>query len=204
MTHFSENIEAHVESLVDIMENIPYKGVSVLTGGNGVGKSLIRTQIIFKFAERLGVEPKSLAHKVGSISMQKRTESNADWGPLSGVLHDTAWIPTSLNTFSLIENLFTTKHDFIIFDEPEIGMGEELVMSLVDYFNEKFKEFPDKGILIITHNRYMVENLQFDNFFNCDCIKTKEDWLNRKLVKADLEILKENKLFYHIRDKNKK
>jgi hypothetical protein len=204
MGHFSENIEAHVDGLVDIMNKIPSKGVTILTGSNGSGKSLIRNQFIFQLAKRAGIDIKNYKGKIGSVSMQKRTESNPEWSALSSCMHDTSWTPTSLNTIDLIDELLIKDFEYYVIDEPEIGMGEEVVMSLVDYLNDKISEHSERGYLVITHNRYIVENLNADNFFNCDGIKTKEEWINRPLVKADLKILKENKLFDYIRDKNKK
>jgi hypothetical protein len=169
-----------------------------------MGKSLIRNQFIFYLAERAGMDAKDFKGKLGSVSMQKRTESNPEWGALSSVMHDTPWLPTSLNTIYLVENLLEKSFEFIIIDEPEIGMGEEVIMSLVDFLNETFKQHSDKGFLVITHNRYIVENLNYTNFFNCDGIKTKEEWLSRPLIKADLNLLKENKLYHYLRDKQKK
>ena len=203
MEHFSENLEQHVDNLADIMDSIPSKGITMLTGSNGSGKSLVRNQFIFRLAHRAGVDVKNFRGKLGSVSMQRRTESNPEWGALSGALQDTAWLPTSLNTIHLIEGMIDKSFEYIIIDEPEIGMGEEVVMSLVDYLNEKLKQYPDKGFMVITHNRYIVENLHYDNFYNLDGIKTKEEWLNRPLIKANLDTLRENKLFYFIRDKQK-
>lgn len=203
MGHFSENIEQHVNNLTDIMDNIPSKGITMLTGSNGSGKSLIRNQFIFRLAERAGVEAKNFKGKLGSVSMQKRTESQPEWGAMSSVMHDTPWLPTSQNTLDLIDRVIDSQFEYIIIDEPEIGMGEEIVMSLVDHLNEKFKQHPNKGFMVISHNRYIVEHLNYDNFFNLDGLKTKEEWLNRPLIKADLNLLRENKLYFYIRDKQK-
>ncbi len=204
MEHFSKDLEGHVDRLVKIMEKIPIKGVSILTGSNGSGKSLIRTQFIFYLARRKKKDVKDMKGQLGSVSMQLRTSSNAEWGALSGAMRDTEWIPTSLNTFDLIKGLLDKNYPFVIIDEPEIGMGEELIMSLCDYLNEELAKHPNRGFLIITHNRYLVQNLNYKKFFNCDGIKTKEDWLNRPMEKADLKVLEENVLFDFIRDRNKK
>jgi len=203
MEHFSKDLIKHTDRLVNIMDKIPMKGVSILTGSNGSGKSLIRSQFIFHLARRKKKDPKQMSGVLGSVSMQLRTSSNASWGALSGAMRDTEWIPTSLNTFSLIKGLLDKDFQYVIIDEPEIGMGEELIMSLVDYLNEELAKYPNRGFLIITHNRYLVENLNYKKFYNCDGIKTKEEWLNRPLEKADLKVLEDNALFYHIRDKQK-
>jgi predicted ATPase len=186
------------------MEKIPVKGVSMITGSNGSGKSLIRTQFIFYLARKKKKDPKNMKGVLGSVSMQLRTSSQPEWGALSGAMRDTEWIPTSLNTFDLIKGLLSKDFEYIIIDEPEIGMGEELIMSLCDFLNETFEKNPKRGFLIITHNRYLVENLKHNKFFNCDGLKTKQEWLDRPLKKADLKMLEENALFDFIRDRNKK
>jgi hypothetical protein len=205
--HFSENLEEHVDRLNHIMESIPRFGVSLLTGSNGSGKSLIRSQLTFTFAKQDGKLKDGKIEKgyrpIASISMQLRTSSNPEWSALSSIMQDTSWVPTSSNTFHLIEGVLKTEK-FIIIDEPEIGMSDETVMGLVDHLNGFIDNKPDVGLMVITHNRYIVENLHSTHFFNCDGFYTKEDWLNRKLVKTDLKKLEENKLFFYIRDLNKK
>jgi predicted ATPase len=203
MEHFSKDLVKHTERLKNIMSKIPMKGVSILTGSNGSGKSLIRSQFIFYLAKRKKKDPKKMSGVLGSVSMQLRTSSNASWGALSGAMRDTEWLPTSLNTFDLIKGLLSKDFQYIIIDEPEIGMGEELIMSLADYLNREFEKYPNRGFLVITHNRYLVENLNYKKFFNCDGIKTKEEWLNRPMKKANLKVLENNALFFYIRDKDK-
>jgi hypothetical protein len=204
MEHFSKDLETHVNRLVKIMGKIPAKGVSVLTGSNGSGKSLVRTQFIFYLARKKKKDPKNMRGILGSVSMQLRTSSNSEWGALSGAMRDTEWIPTSLNTFHLINGLLEKDFEYIIIDEPEIGMGEELIMSLCDFLNKAFEKNPNRGFLIITHNRYLVYNLKSDKFFNCDGIKTKQEWIDRPMGKADIKILEKNALFDFIRDRNNK
>ena len=203
MEHFSKDLVKHTGRLKNIMTKIPMRGVSILTGSNGSGKSLIRSQFIFYLARRKKKDPKKMSGVLGSVSMQLRTSSNSSWGALSGAMRDTEWLPTSLNTFDLIKGLLSKDFQYIIIDEPEIGMGEELIMSLVDYLNKEFKKYPERGFLVITHNRYLVENLNYKKFFNCDGIKTKEEWLNRPMKKANLKVLENNALFFHIRDNKK-
>lgn len=86
MEHFSKDLETHTERLKQIMTKIPMKGVSVLTGSNGSGKSLIRSQFIFYLARRKKKDPKKMSGVLGSVSMQLRTSSNSSWGALSGAM----------------------------------------------------------------------------------------------------------------------
>ncbi|MEK6828908.1 MAG: hypothetical protein AABY15_02195 [Nanoarchaeota archaeon] len=199
-----EDLDEHIDHLIELMDSVPVGGkITLLTGSNGSGKSLIRKQIAFKIGEKIGVEARKA---VASTSMEKRTSSNPEWGGLSGAMMDTAWMPTSNQTLGQIEGLLKIDDKYLVIDEPEIGMGEETVMALVDFLNDKFKALGDKvpGVMIISHNRYIVEHLNYDCFLNTDGIKTKEEWLGRKLVPTDLKMLDENPLFFVIRDREKK
>lgn len=72
--------------------------ITVLVGNNGVGKSLIRKQLHFKWTRKYG-ERKSY---IRAVSMQQRTENrSADWGALGSMLHDDETSPTSLWTYYL-------------------------------------------------------------------------------------------------------
>lgn len=59
---------------------------------------------------------------------------------------------------------------------------------MVDYFNEVLTE-NEKGVLLITHNHYNVENIKADSFYNIEGM-TKDEWLNRKITPTNLEELK--------------
>lgn len=195
------DLNKHIDRLVNIISSVPVGGrVSLLTGSNGSGKSLIRKQLPFHIGRQTGKEP---GKAVASTSMELRTGSNPEWGALSSIMRDFELNPTSLETFHQIENILGVKDRYIVIDEPEIGMGEELVMSLVDYLNERIPKMDKSvcGIMVITHNRYIVENLNHDHFMNTDGLKTKQAWLDRKLEPVDLEKFKKNDLFYAIRDR---
>ncbi len=194
-----EDLNDHIDDLIGIVDSIPQKQISILVGSNGSGKSLIR---------------KVLPNRVGETSqtsMEQRTSSNPEWGALSSSMQDTAWCPTSSETLRKIDALFVEEFftsRFIVLDEPEIGMGEETVMAVCDLLNEKLKEASKledfKGVLIITHNRYFVENLFSQNFFSTDSPNmTKEEWLNREITPIDLNSLRENPLFKAVRDRLK-
>ncbi len=198
-----KNLEEHIDGLVETIESIPIEGkITILTGSNGSGKSLIRKQIPFHIGELSGIEPKKC---VSSTSLEARTSSNPEWGALSGAMQDSGWMPTSYETLKKIESLLSIKDKYLIIDEPEIGMGEETVMALVNFLNEKFSNLDSSvlGVMVITHNRYIVSNLKHDHFANTNGLKRADDWLNRELVPTDLEALKQNDLFIAIRDRQK-
>lgn len=198
-----KNLEEHIDGLADTIESTPIEGkITILTGSNGSGKSLIRKQLPFHIGRLSGIEPNKC---VASTSLEARTSSNPEWGALGGAMQDTPWLPTSYATINMIENLIKIKNKYIVIDEPEIGMGEETVMALVNFLNEKFSNLDDSvlGVMVITHNRYIVSNLRHDHFANTDGLKSSEEWLNRELVPTDLEVLKQNDLFIAIRDRQK-
>lgn len=191
----NSDLEKHIEHLVSVLDGIPEGKISILTGSNGSGKSVIRKQL----SSRL---------KTAQTSLEQRTSSNPNFGALSGIMQDTGWLPSSEQTLTKIEGLVekNSKDRYVIIDEPEIGMGEETVMALCSYLNNQFEEKMKSkevlGFLVITHNRYLIEHLKTDNFFCTDEeITTKKEWLNRKLIPTDLADLKENKLFYVLRDR---
>lgn len=206
-----KNLTKHIDNLVNISASIePYK-ITILTGSNGAGKSLIRKIVQRDLADKLSKnENESL---VVQTSMQQRTESRAEWGALSGAMRDLAWTPTSMETYNKIKSLLQHGTDrFVIIDEPEIGMGEETILGLINFFNETLpkliKEEKCLGVMIITHSRLIVQHLKADCFHNIDGMK-KEEWLNRKVKPANLDKLQDRslELFRAIQkrvDKNRK
>lgn len=203
---YSDEVKDRYNRIVDVLSDIPMDKITVLTGNNGSGKSLIRKQIAFRLKEHLKLDHVKDAMKlIKSVSMQTRTESRPEFGALSSMMHDSAWLATSQNTYHLLNSMFKSIYDknnsntrYIVIDEFEIGCGEETVLALVNYINEKIKNLPNTnviGVLIITHSRIGVEKLKYDEFFNIEGL-TKDEWLNRELTPTDLNKLDENELFF--------
>lgn len=55
----------------------------------------------------------------------------------SGVnfLRDSAWTSTGQNTAELLMSILNTENRYIVLDEPELGMGEELQLTIANYIN---------------------------------------------------------------------
>lgn len=194
------DLQDHIDKLLDIANSIKINEVTILTGHNGTGKSLIRKTLSPSIGEQLGLGDN--AQCCSSTSQELRTGSNPEMGALSGMMRDVAWTPTSTETLNHITQLIKIKDKFIIIDEPEIGMGEETVMGLVNFLNDEFQELKGHGVCVITHNRYIVKHLDADAFHNIEGL-TKQEWLDRELIPTDLEQLKEksNELFRAIQDR---
>lgn len=206
------NTEERYKLIQKTFRKIPANKISILTGSNGSGKSLIRAQMPFQVARslKLSKNKENLKRLVASTSQALRTGSNADWGAFSGIMRDCGWIPTSLSTLNHIEGLIDSalkeKHcKYIVIDEPEIGMGLEMQLSIVEFLNEKLKILKKNkiGSLVISHSAIIVERLNEDCFFNLDGFKNKQSWLQRELVPADMKELDKNELFLYIRDQAK-
>jgi len=195
-------IEEQFDNIVKVGSKIKVNEITILTGDNGSGKSLIRQAIlsfISKQLDPLETDMRKLSRQIGSISMQKRTQGNKEYMELRAFFTDQEDEPTSLNTIFFIEALmdYNFKEDkkdkfkFIIIDEPELGCSEETQLALSYYFNENLHKL-NCGVLIITHSRIIVENVFHDNFLNLSGYKDKEEWLNRTIIATDIEKAKTN------------
>ena len=180
--------------IFDTYDDIPLSGVSLLTGSNSSGKSLIRKLLAVRVNKELGKK-----YRLVHSSQELRTGSFAELGAYSGFARDLAWLPTSQSTVSLIKNL-PAENAYLVLDELEIGCSEETILALVAWLNGWIPTCGAAGVLVITHNRYVAENLKHDHFFNLDGFATLQDWLGRELVPTDLEALEKNELFFYIRD----
>ena len=207
------NVDKKIERIQDVMSKIEPNKVTILTGSNGSGKSLIRKQVCFELSRKLELdEPSGL---IASVSMQLRTESNPFLGALSSCMHDCAWHPTSLSTYDLVKNLINSatkeggKKKYLVIDEPEIGMSRESQLGFVLYLQKRLPEIMDStyGLLIITHSELIVDALKDDAvFINMDNEnRTAEDWILREIIPTDFEVLDDEsmELFEAIRDYSK-
>lgn len=208
----ADKLQEKYDRMIGSFKSIEFDKITVLTGNNGSGKSLIRKQLPFWYAKTFDIDVKDTKGKIRSTSMDARTGSNPEWGGMSGAMRDTEWFATSQNTFSSLKGLMDSikgdsKCEYLVIDEFEIGCGEETVLAFIEYINTRLKELIATtsltGALIITHSRLAVQHLECDKFTNIEGM-TKEEWLNRKLVPTDLEELDKNDFFLFIRDINSK
>lgn len=211
-----------VENIVEIMKHINPEKVTILTGSNGGGKSMIRQQYSMKFQKETGRKSKT-------ISMQLRTSCNSEWGAMASAMLDNEWSPTSANTIHLINGAFRAagiydvpepgeikaipETGYLVLDEPEIGMSEETVLALSEWLQtiipalEKLRI----GLMIITHSKLLVENMWYMlpggyshkyiehdriDFVNLDGLSINEYTdSNHRLVPSDLKLINANYMF---------
>lgn len=191
------NYAQHIDTIVKIADSINLDNITILTGRNAGGKSLIRKLLAKNVMDKTGKSKVFIPH----ASQEIRTKSNSEMSALSDMTHDLEWLATSHNTISTINQVINKDADFIIIDEPEIGIGEELQLGLADYINEKLKD-RKCGILIITHSRLSVKNIKHDDFINLEGM-SEDEWINRSVEKISVEDFQKfsNGLFITIRDR---
>lgn len=192
-----EILDSHISKIVEIRDSIKLNKVTILVGDNGVGKSLIRKQLQYRFMRDFGKE----VPYVRSVSMQLRTESRVEYGALSTIMHDVATDPTSLSTFALINSLLNEdtvrKDKYYIIDEPEIGMSYESQLGIAKFLKERLPLVVENslGVLIVTHSSIIIEELMgMSDFINLGYNTVSysvNEWLSRDLKPTDFEFLVE-------------
>jgi type II secretory pathway predicted ATPase ExeA len=160
--------------------------VLVITGKNASGKSFLRRFMCMKL-KQAKIEAMHLSQQGRSTEGVMRcfvygSEDDESTGAISAKTFKTG-MSTSRSR--------TTAHA-IIWDEPEIGMGEELQVGSADWLFEQLADWPKhlRGIILLTHSRIFVKRaMEFSGakWVNLDGYKTPEDWFNRKIVPVNPE-----------------
>lgn len=194
-----EYYDNKVDNIIDKVYEIKMHKLTVLTGSNGSGKSILRQLMTQR------VQDDNPKNKVASISMSLRTGGS---GITRAFTSDTPWNSTGQNTYNFVITLFkSSKGRFLVVDEVEIGLAEEMQLSIIIYIQDFWTEHKDEylGLLVITHSRFIVNNLQADEFVNMDGM-TKDEWLNREIKPVDFEQFEHDSLmlFRAIDRRNKK
>lgn len=210
-----EILDEHIDKLLDIIEQIPKHKLTVLVGGNGTGKSLIRKQLDCRFINETGLKRRI----VRQISMQSRTESRADLGALSSIMHDSPEEPTSIATWHLLTEAIGRREFkiedpyYLVLDEMEIGMSEESIMGVLEFVKDNMENWLENtlGVMVITHSKLVAKELC--QHFDCEFFEIRyneinqslDKWLNRTIIPTDFVWLKEwsNKLFLKIQNRSK-
>jgi len=179
-----QEADVYLEKVLTNLERIKPFEVTVLTGANGSGKSLVRKVLPQRMAEELNI-PKERV--IGSTSMERRMGTP--------FLSDSPWQPTSMETWNQIRQILNQLDRYIVIDEPEIGTDEDVQMAIIGKINDAVKEVYDKGdfkgCLIITHSKLFVRLIRHHQFINLNGL-SEDEWLDRLPVRADLEELKHN------------
>jgi len=188
------NCSEQFDKVLDVYDKIPMDGsVSLLTGRNGSGKSLVRKLLAIKAK---GEHKKNLVH----ASMQLRTAMHSGLGGLGGIFRDTEEYSTSSHTAYLVQTACRSIHGgYLCIDEVEVGLGEETILGIVGWLNANLRQALQGtlGCLVVTHSRLVVQGLDFDHWFSLDGHVTPKEWLERELVPTDLGVLQEENIKFY-------
>lgn len=198
----NDYFEDYVDNLIEISNRIDITKKTLLTGRNAGGKSFIRKMLTSIIHNKYKLEGKKAV--VLQASQELRTKSNPEFGAMSSFAHDLEWLATSSNTLNCLQQVIKNKHkaSYIIIDEPEIGLGEELLLGVCDWLNNELGNV-NCGILITSHSRTFIEYSHIcDEWINLEGL-TKFEWLYRVPEQLDVEEFKEFSLglFRCIRDR---
>jgi predicted ATPase len=160
--------------------------VLVITGKNASGKSFLRRFISLRLKQ----------DKIEAIHLSQQGRSQ------EGVMRcfvygDEQYESTgAISAKTFLGGISTSRnrdHEHaIIWDEPEIGMSEELQVGSANWLFEKLADWPKnlRGIVLLTHSRIFVKRameVPGAKWVNLDGYKIPEAWFNRDIVPMDPE-----------------
>ena len=198
---YKEWAQETYENILDALDQIKTGHVTILTGDNGTGKSLIRKVL----CSSLRNQENDDTIKIADISMEKRTGLHAGLGGGGVFLRDVEWVATSDNRLSFLYSLLNSAKDrYLVLDEPELGMSQDLQKSIGIYLSKRIPETmkENRGMLIITHSREFVRSLSVEHVFVNLQKKSEEEWLNESAKEIDLDDFRKkcDALFNLLRD----
>lgn len=198
---YKEWAQEAYENILDALDQIKTGHVTILTGDNGTGKSLIRKVL----CSSLRNQENDDTIKIADISMEKRTGLHAGLGGGGVFFRDVEWVATSDNSLSFLYSLFNSAKDrYLVLDEPELGMSQDLQKSIGIYLSKRIPETmkENRGMLIITHSREFVRSLSVEHVFVNLQKKSEEEWLNESAKEIDLDDFRKkcDALFNLLRD----
>ena len=155
--------------------------VLVIVGQNAAGKSFLRRWIQSRLREDK-VEVIALSHEL-------RTREGMHRAFIYGDEHSQSTGAISAHTFIAGVRTIKSRENphVVIWDEPEIGMGEELQIGTANWLCEQLNDWPEHttGVILLSHSRHFVRRaMQFPKakWYSMDGYATADEWLNRELV----------------------
>lgn len=198
MCNHSEYAKRALDNIFNSLDLIQLGHLTILTGENGTGKSIIRKCLGSHLKSQYPDEHVQTA----TMSMDNRTglDTGSD---VTCFTRDLNWTCTSENSIHLLKTFLNSVEDrYLIIDEPEVGMSDSLKLSVGQWFTKRFPEVlgNNKGILLITHSKEIVRKLKtLEHVFINIQGKDEETWLNEEPSVIDLdEFENRNNELFHI------
>ena len=161
--------------------------ILVVTGQNAAGKSLLRRYLQMTLKRDYEMEVIHLSQEGRSTGGIERAFIYGSEGYESTGAMTAKTFIVGMKTMRKRE-----RPHVVIWDEPEIGMGDELQLGTANWFCSQLEDWPEhlQGIVLLTHSRYFVRRvMEFPGarWLSLDGIKTPEAWLDREIVPVDPE-----------------
>lgn len=199
----SLTLNPKLHHLLGLPPSIPTSTILLVTGDNASGKSLFR-RVLATYYQKQQLETITL-------SQQARSQSGLPRAVIYGDEEDEATGAISANALSKSFHQ-RTKPYVLIFDEPEIGMGEEAQLGAAIFLQQHCSNLPQncEGIVLFTHSRILISSLKHMTHFIWlhHPNHSVNDWLNRTLLPIlPSELVKKGKEKWHqindyLKDKN--
>lgn len=172
------DFDKHIDSIIELAKSVEKGKVTILTGPNGYGKSFIRKVIGMR-------NSKYDFPKAASISMEMRCNAKEDYSALKSIMMEKGDDASSNHTYYMVSSLFKSATDrYLIIDEPEIGMGAEMLLGLIEFMrgeiDKQKAEGKFLGLMFITHSTFFIDNMPHDEFLNLEGM-TYDQWKNRPI-----------------------
>lgn len=191
-----ENLEeARAEVLPSLLQIGVRRDLMTLTGENGGGKSLA-VKFIGQLAEKLG-EEQGLKVEVIDIGMGRRTSSGIVRAMMFGDESKDSTGNISVQTMKTAINTSLGRKGphILIFDEPDIGLGEGYHSAAGKFIVDFARRKTDVclGIVVVSHSRKLLAPLIEAGASSLrvgDDLRPVREWLeNGDLEKSDEEFL---------------
>lgn len=196
------NIKPRFLKAVGIRKDALEDGVKALmvVGDNAAGKSFLR-RLLTHFIKEHNKDIEVL-----HFSQQQRSTGGVIRAMMYGSEDDEATGAMSAKiVLGAIRNSRSrdkeNRKHVMIFDEPEIGMSEELALGSAVYLRDELaKDWPKHllGIVVMSHSRHMVgtlSQLPKSKFLKLhEPAVTLESWVNRAIVPADPAVVSQKGL----------
>lgn len=157
--------------------------IAIVTGPNASGKSIVRRLFSYK------CEQANIAKM--HFSQQARSTSGFQRAFVYGGSEDEdATGQISCNAIvAAFRNMRKWEQEHVaIYDEPELGLSEEVQLGVAEFMRDQFQDWPPKclGFIVMTHSRYIVralKDLPETAFVNLGGqYNTADEWLARPIV----------------------
>lgn len=165
------------------LEGVTWRGrkVLVVVGPNAVGKSMFRRAFCGFLKKR----------KLEVIHLSQEGRGDAGFVRAMVYGNESNEATSVISAKTLVNGLRTSrgreKNHVLLYDEPEIGMAEEMQVGAAQWLAEELRSWPDKlsGIIVMTHSRHFVRELIQLPRSGFICLggrySTADAWLNREI-----------------------